>query len=326
MKKLFFSIFLSLFLTSVASAATVISPITELEADPGTTVNGIVKLYNETTSNLVLTSEIEQFTTGDETGVPVFIPEQNKNDFLQWFSLAETELLMLPGQVAIIPFEVTVPVNAVPGGYYSAIFWKDLPVQQGEQKNLAISTRVGTLVFLKVKGEIIESANLLSFGTVENKKVFYGLPVNFIARVENTGNVHLQPKGTITLTNIFGQTKNLELTDGKQSVLPNSTRQFEVFWGSTNLTNNFLVQYWNKLKEEFSSLSFGPYSAKLNLSYGSGDQVQLNSQTEFWVVPIKLIGELVGGLIIIIIFFKVNSKINKLKKKKVKNEVAVEQK
>jgi hypothetical protein len=313
MKKVFTAFFLSFLLAAPAAATTLISPIVQLEADPGSTTGGVVKLYNETANNIFLTADVEQFTTGDQAGTPIFLPEENKEDFLSWFSLAETELLLLPGQVAVIPFEVVIPQNAVPGGYYAAIFWRDVPAQGAGQPEVAVTTRVGTLVLLKVNGAVVESGEVLSFDTTVDQDVFFGLPVGFQVRFANTGNVHIQPQATVTLTNFFGQKHSLALTDGKQSVLPQTTRQFEVFWGSSS--GNSVREYWNSVVNEFKNFSIGPYKAELTLSYGLGNQEEVRQELSFWVMPLRLLSVVFGALALLLLGLKFNSKMNKLKKK-----------
>ena len=320
MKKLF-SLFFGLasyllFLAPNVNAATVFSPVLELEANPGETQPGVLKLYNETNQDLLLISAVEEFTAGDnETGQPKFIPTDQRQEFLGWFNLAQESILLVPGQVALIPFTVSIPPDAIPGGYFAAVFWQSVPVQQGEQPSVGVSSRVGTLVLLKVKGDVLEQAELLDFKTVKDTNIFYELPVNFSTRFSNLGNVHLVPSGKITLRNYFGKTTVLKLNPEDRYVLPRSIRRFEVAWGSSQ-PGNFLSSLWPGVKQEFSNLSFGPHTASLELTYGIDNPQTVTQQFSFWVIPVRSIIFKTFILVVLILFIRINSKVKRLKNKK----------
>ena len=221
---IFFSVFL--FLAGQVSATTIFSPLLELEIDPGNTENGIVKVFNETDEDIYLTSSVEGFTAGDEAGQPIYMPQDEKNDYLNWFELSQQDILLKPNQVGIIPFIVSIPQDAVPGGYYSVIFWKNVAEPNTDKPMVGVSSKVGTLVFLKVSGEIIEQGEVLEFITSQKKNYFSGLPISFLMRFENNGNVHLRPNGSIEIRGLFSRAI-LPVNDLQRNVLPNSIRQFE---------------------------------------------------------------------------------------------------
>ena len=301
-----------------SSAVTVISPILEMEANPGESQNGILKIYNETAEPLYLTPNIEAFAAGDETGTPVYLTGREKTDYLGWFKLSKDFLLLPSKQGLVVPFAVTVPLDAVPGGYYAVIFWQTAPQAAKENPAVGISSQVGTLVFLKVKGEVVESGNLAEFKTVSESKYLFSFPVNFLVRFANTGNVHLKPEGNITLKNWLGQTEILPVNADKKNVLPGSIRRFETLWGGS-FAGNFWQKYFSALKNEIDHFTFGKYTATLNLTYGLVPQQTVTAQLDFWFIPVNLLITSVFGLVVLIILIKINSKIKKLKNKKANN-------
>ena len=286
----------------------------ELEAEPGGSANGIVKLYNESSDNLFLDLELEAFTSGNESGQPVYLPPESKFDYLDWFTVGQDSILLTPQQIALVPFSVDVPTDAVPGGYYAVIFWKNSGATAPKTAPIVVSSRVGTLVFLKVKGDIKESGELVEFGTGNGQSVFYELPVNFVVRFANTGNIHLRPRGSIELKNIFGDTKILAVNSDQRNILPNSTRLFATTWGYGAVGSNMIQQFWNELKQEFNNGSFGRYTATLNLTYGDSEQSLVSPPVSFWVVPWRLLVVTLAGLAVVVFLFRLNRKINRFKK------------
>ncbi|NUM25695.1 MAG: hypothetical protein HUU49_03690 [Candidatus Buchananbacteria bacterium] len=302
-----------LFFSPAASATTIFSPIIELEAAPGETVNGLVKLFNETAENVVLSSVVEAFTSGDETGQPVYLPPEAQYDYLNWFAVEQKEITLTPRQVALVPFTVKVPFDAVPGGYYAVIFWQTSLAGEN-QAPVGINSRVGTLVFLKISGAVTESGEVSDFG-LKQPDTFFELPVDFTVRFTNSGNIHLRPTGTVEVKNIFGQKHYLEINPERRNVLPNSTRLFEVVWGSVGNNTNLVSTFLTKLSQEFDFLAIGPHTATLELEYGSTSPQRLTETISFSIWPWRLL--LTGVVLVVIVVFliRLNNKINRLKKK-----------
>ncbi|MFA6410269.1 MAG: hypothetical protein WCW26_01700 [Candidatus Buchananbacteria bacterium] len=306
-------LFFAGFFASPVLGATVISPLLELEVEPGQTQKGLVKIYNETEKDLVLKSSIEPFAAGDEFGKPKYLAADNQA-FLNWFTVSVDLVTLKPHQAMRVPFEVKVPVNATPGGYYVVIFWQTQNESSKENPNVNINSKVGTLILLKVSGEFREIGEVTEFKTQPEKKCFFGLPINFLVRFVNDGNVHLAPSGQIKLKNWFGADKILPVNESKNNVLPGSARRFEVVWGQTK-QGNFWQNFWRGLSFEANSLAFGKYTAELELNYGTPAQT-VNYPLSFWLIPWRLILIFILFIFIVLIFSKINSKIKKIKNSK----------
>lgn len=317
MKKIIFllSILLISFLFSASSvlATTIFSPLLEIEAEVGEEQRGIVKIFNETEKDLLLVSSIEPFKAEGEDGQPLYLAPEQKDTFLNWFKLDLDSLILKSHQVVIIPFTLTVPKEATPGGYYAVIFWQDVPAQAAPDQT-SVSGKVGTLIFLKVKGELVEKGEILEFKTNPEERYFWQLPIIFSTRFSNTGNIHLKPAGQIELKSWLGQKEVLEINSNQRNVLPQSIRRFEVVWGQSAGDGNFLASFWPKLKEEINSFAFGQYTATLNLNYGSDNQQAISQSLSFWLIPVRSIITLLLLIIILIILAKINLKIKKLKR------------
>jgi len=314
MKKSFYFISIALLFLSFgakASATTILSPLLSLEVDPGKSQKGIVKIYNETNDSLSLVAAVESFNTANELGQPSYLPVDEKTSYVDWFKLSQKEILLLPHQAVIVPFTVTVPKAAIPGGYYTAIFWQTQPNNTDLANKSSINSRVGTLVFLKVKGEVVEAGQLLDFSPTIKQSVFWQLPINFVTRFENSGTIHLQPSGQITVSGWF-KTISLPVNQASHYVLPKSIRRFETVWGRPQ-TSNLIITFWHNLQDEMTNLSFGPYQARLEVSAGERGTISVGQTISFWVIPYHSIIAFIVLIFAIIIFLKINRKANQLK-------------
>jgi len=310
---LFFLIFSFIVCGQSVLATTVFSPIIELEVEPGQKQSGVVKVYNETEQDLYLLASIESFKARDEDGQPEYIAPEQKDIFLKWFILAQDDVTLKPSQAIIIPFIVDVPKDATPGGYYAVIFWKDQRGPSDKNNAINISSKVGTLILLKVKGALNEQGELTDFKTQPEQKYFFKLPISFLVRFQNNGNIHLKPSGEIKLRNLwFGQQNILEVNEAQRNVLPSSARKFEIYWGQT-FSGGWFNQFWSNLDQEVRNFTVGPYLATLELEYGSDKMQKINQEITFWLIPYHLIILLALIIVVLVILFKVNKKIKRIK-------------
>jgi len=318
---LFFYFFIFLF-GSPAKATTVVSPLLELEVEPGQTQPAVVKIYNETDQNLFLVPSVEKFKAGNETGQPVYLPPEKNDEFLNWFKLSQDSILLKPKQAAIVPFTVVVPPEAIPGGYYAVIFWENQPEPTQGKSAVNIKSKVGTLIFLKVKGELVEQGELLEFKTQSENNYFWHLPINFVVRFNNSGNIHLQPTGTIELKNWLGQKEILPVNKELRNILPQSIRRFEIIWGQAAGSQNIIWQFWENLKAELNHFAFGRYTASLNLTYGSTNQQVITQELSFYLIPVSSIITLIIIIFVLIVLIRINFWVKRLKRetKKSPNE------
>ena len=316
-KLVYFLIFLFsyfLFIAQPVLAATVLSPVLELEGDAGKTVNGAVKLYNETDQNLNLVSSVEQFKAGDESGKPVYVPAGADNSFLQWFTVGKNTVTIPPKYAMLVPFTVKIPPQAVPGGYYAVIFWQTAASPNPNNADVSVSGKVGTLVLLTVKGQLSESGQVKEFATRPGGNYFWQTPLGFLVRFANAGNVHLAPSGTIEIQGWFGRKEILNINSDQHNVLPGSTRRYEIVWQNQPAGKNLWQSWWLELKQEFNHFTFGHYTATLRLTFGSNNQLAAVKPISFWFIPINLIITALVLLVILIILLKFNFKINRLKR------------
>ncbi len=273
---------LGAFMYAPKASAITISPLNfELSGNPGDKISNVLRIYNDQDVPIGVSVSAQNFTASDEEGrvkIDLDNTRENSYSFASWIKLSPEELVIEPKSFKAIEFTVSVPLNAEPGGHYASIL--AAVGAASETGATAISQRIGALLLLNVSGEIKEEMYLKEFSVPSYSE--YG-PVTLVSRFENTGSVHLKPRGFITITNIFNQ--EVGRFDLPQSnVLPGTIRRIETSWGQKYL--------------------FGRYQANLTTVYGSTND-PITSVVQFWVIPWKETAAVgFAGLIVLIFLIR----------------------
>lgn len=282
-------------------AVTLIPPTLEFTAKPGDTIPTKVKLFNETAEVITQYSSTANFSAKDETGTPSFAPETDVTDLASWMTLDKGPFTLNPGDRIEVLVEIKVPDNAEPGGHFAGIFFSSQPPESTEAGQIAIASKVGALVLVRIEGEINESASIVSFATADGKKSYARPPVDFLLRVRNDGNVHVRPTGELTIRNILGGTTNVvAVNTGQGAVLPKSVRKFDVAWekqGNSGPRGSF----FQEIATEWRNFALGPYTASVSLTYGLAKDKTATATVEFWVFPWRVILVVVIVIVLVIL-------------------------
>ena len=293
-----------------ANALTV-TPKVELNADPGTTLRISIKLTNEERQSRTFYLRYENFNSQDESGTPSFTTR--KEGLSTWIK-SQDSITLGPGETVDVPVDINVPKEAEPGGHFAAAFFSLEPPEPTPDKGaVAIGTRLGTLILLRVNGDFIQNATILEFNTAGKKKIFTQLPIQFYYRFQNTGDDHQKPLGDIQITNIFGRTiKLLSANTIDGSVLPKSIRRFTSVWteqgGSlkqepvVDLVEAPKLPFWPTVKQQWNNFTFGRYTANLKVVYGTKELKSTHSEVTFYIIPWQLLSVAVPtGLVLLIL-------------------------
>lgn len=262
----------------------------EMAAEPTQVWRSNVKVINNNRTNLRVYANVVNFAPQGETGqgkfLPVFEEVTDGSTLAEWIEISSEPIDLSPGASEQIPFTVTVPPDATPGGHFAAIMIGTRPPDGGESFKIQTSQIVTSLFFVRIAGDVVEEGSIREFRTVKN---FYQTPeVDFEVRFENKGNVHIQPQGEILITNMWGKERGKIPINSQThfgNVLPNSVRKFEFSW-----------------KGEYEFTDIGRYSAQLSLGYGSDQRKFVTSTTYFWIIPVKPVATVLGTLVAIVLF------------------------
>ncbi len=289
-------ILLCFFFDSSSVSALTISPVkVEVTGDPGQTLRGEIEILNEQLETKTYFSSFENFEPSGDTGSPKFIG--SKDGLATWLQTQST-VSVANGETVKIPYTITIPANAEPGGYFAAIFLGEQDPGTQSDGEVSIGGKIGVLILLRVSGDIEEQAGISEFSISDSGKFQTNLPITFAYRFANSGGDRVVPLGDISIKNTFGGlTATLPANINEGSVLPNSARKFQVMWNDVNAATSTSNNFFATAKSQFSDFHFGLYKAELSVVYGATNQTASDS-FRFLFIPWQLLTIFLAGLIV----------------------------
>lgn len=285
-----------------------ISPavISNLRLNPGAKSTIQVKLSNVSSTTLIATPEINDFTASGEDGVPKILIDQNGEAQSNPRSFAQfvgpiASYTIKPKQIVTVPVTISIPANASPGGYYGVIRFTARPADI-DSSGVSLSASIGSLILLRVNGDLKEHLSIATFATERDGKptiLFESPPVDFVVRVKNDGNIHEGPVGQIVVKDLFGNvigTPNINLE--QRDILPDTIRKFSERLDRRIIGDRFLIGY---------------YTAELTLKYGTDGNKTVKQSLSFWVIPYTLIAIIL--VVLLILFFAIRSSVRRYNRK-----------
>lgn len=269
----------------VGGNALKVSPVrTDVTLDPGKQQTVPIFITNITNVPATLHAAINDFVAStDESGKPSIILDENQyapSHSLKQFIAPVKNFTVGPNSTVTINAVITVPKGSAGGGYFGAIRFE--PANTTGSKVLNLSASVGSLILLKVNGDITEQMKVASFDVRrgDNAATLFTSPKGLVnvVRFQDTGNVQLEPFGKVLLKR-FSKTIGQYEVNNKQprgNVLPDSVRRFQV-----NLNN---------------VSSFGKYTVEGNFGYGSTGQL-VSAKATFYVIPVLLLVLVVAAIL-----------------------------
>ncbi len=259
----------------------------QLDMKPGQTKIVNIIVSNRLGSQKDFQLQLEDFTGSRDTARPVVLLEDERGPYSlkDYLEIASSTVSIAHATRVTIPVTVRIPSDAQPGGLYGSVVISTVssPADQSSTDDSAgkspIVTRIGTLFFIRVAGDVKEDGKLTDFTLSNNSSILFNEePIDFRMLYENNGTIHENPYGLITIENIFGSTVGSVEVE-PWFALPNSLRLREVAWSPKFL--------------------FGRYVATAEINRGYGNIIDTKTLT-FWVIPWMIILLTLVGLIIII--------------------------
>lgn len=208
-----------------------------------------------------------------------------------WITLSADSITIPPNDVVTVDIFATIPQDVPRCGSYAVVYFQPaLPGINEVKSNLnsksAITAKIGALINFQVKGKICkENLSVISFGT---KQAFqeYG-PVKISFELLNSGDIHLFPRGVITMTNLLNKYVDSEQIKD-QRIFPETIKKYE----------NQLGSKW----------MIGRYKIELSASYGTTGK-KLISTAYVWVFPWRV--GLIALLSLIIVYLIIRSMLSR---------------
>lgn len=291
------------FLPVVANAFSVSESTIEHVIEPGKKVSGSFSVKNETDTPATFDVTIGGVQQSGEIGELIFF--KSNDSFLEssWVVPQEKKLILQPHEVRDFNYEISVPSNAISGGHYLSMLFS----RTSSDAKARVQTS-GVPFYIRVPGSVHEEIKVLSFST-KPADSFRRLPISFETRIQNLGNVHVKPKGSIVVKNMFGkEVVAVPLNPDNFIILPNSTRRFQSIWTKTgDPAQEGDLSMIASLKNEVRNFAFGRYTAEIRAEYGDGEQ-KITAKTTFWVVPRSLILAILAIILILVVASRVYSR------------------
>lgn len=244
--------------------------IDNLSANPGETVSSAVKVKNDASGPITLKMEVYDAEPGDDTGFPVYRLKTAESTLPNWINNnLSKEITLQENETKDILLVIEVPKDAEPGGHYAGVAFGrsgDTPDGVGA----GVTGQAAVNIALNVKGDAVERGELMKFSTADGKTKYDKLPIEFAVKINNSGNRHFKPTGTISITNMSGKSVAdlaVNTTNSGGNVLPKSNRSYSAKWDG--------------------GFAFGKYTAHLALSMGKAGSAQ--ADYSFWVLPTGLL-------------------------------------
>ncbi len=284
MKRLFLTIVLSLLMPGVVSAASVSPSLLDITVGRGETIEETISVINTSKVDKTYYLDVIEFTAREEGGEPKFLTSgESSSDHLSWFSFT-TDTVIVPAQSkGEIVVDVRVPSDVASGGYYAAVTISESPEDLLASNGAVVDAKIAVLVLLTIEGETVESAQLLDFTSEMSGELLPTIDLEGQYRIQNQGNVHIIPSGTISVTDLFGRTiTEIDANEAVGRVLPNSTRVYKV-----SISSGDHVGWYELINYQAQHFAIGPVTATLNLTYGH-DLSPIQAQFSFWLIPWQL--------------------------------------
>lgn len=255
----------------------------EIKVAPGETVIQEITVTNRISDKRKFKLEVEDIAGSSDGSSSASLSGDEKGPYSikDYISFPEDMFVLKLGERARIPVTITVPPDADPGGYYGSVLVSTIQDSGSDDANAPrspIIARVGSLIFLTVEGETIREGKTLEVSLVNNSWWYEHGPIEFGILYENTGSVHVNPYGELSITNMFGEEVGfIELEPW--FVLPTSLRVREITWDREFLLGRYTV------------------TAQVNRGY---EDIVDEVKVSFWVLPWKIVGGMFFVLFIII--------------------------
>jgi hypothetical protein len=278
----FFSLAATVSAQELVRTFTISPPAVQVNLDPGARVEGTLKLVNDGNDPLSFQTSVQDFTVKDDEGTPNILPPNtlsNKYSGASWVAIYPDVISVAPHQKAELSYFIQVPLDARPGGHYAAVMYTPTTNVGVNGNGTSVNTSVGTLFYITVKGPVNIKAQITKFLT---KSLWDLGPVTVNTSVKNLSDVHVTPRGTITLTNMLGQ-KSDQKDLASYNIFPGVSRNYQ-----TKLGKTFML---------------GFYKADLKASYGPNN-APLVSSASFIVFPWKLAAFVVLMVIVLVVGYK----------------------
>lgn len=236
-----------------------------------------VSVRNDTEVLVTLRLSMLDFGSLDESGGVAFLGAQSdlekKYALASWMRPEKDAIALLPGETQDVRITIENRESLSPGGHYAAILFKagDDTGVPDQANRVALNQLFSVLVFAKKVGGEVYRLNLNDYEYVQR---FWMLPRTVRLRFQNGGNVHVVPRGLVTVTDPLGRTVHKGIVNEESSlVLPETLRTIVASMKSVAL-----------------SVVPGRYVLTIASRYDGRENFDMVSETFWYFPPLTMLG------------------------------------
>lgn len=265
------------------------------EVYPGVPITEELTLLNETGTHIsVVLEPVMLDTSNAESGQASFLLDTAEDPSLSWISVDHSQFVLQAGEQRNVKLTLLAPETSS-GSLLAGIATTFRPVRSGEEGNIAVSAVTGPFVFARIlSDDSVVAGQITSFGTAEGSRWVSSLPIPLEVSFANSGDVHLNPVGTVEVRDVFGRSVDqIVVNPNKMTILPGVTRKLEADWGG-----KVTEEPASALKRELKRTMIGPFKLTVEMSYGA-DSTD-NAQHTLWIIPWRtlfLLGIVLVGIV-----------------------------
>lgn len=264
----------------------------EVVLKPGESKTREIYVLNRSGQELKFVVGVENFISPDQgQEAIVFTNNQDSIYPAESFLIPEVSKFSLKhGEKIALPISIKVAGDVSPGGLYGAVTVAVEPDNGSSRSQVKTTSQLASLFFIRVSGDVYESGYLEKFSSL--KKFYQPGSIDLFFNFKNDGNIYLNPHGTVTITNLFGQVVEQKIIL-PYFVMPGAIRQQKEVWQASGRR--------------------GVYWATIELSRGYGDKIDRQSISLFilsWLDWLSLLIVIACLIIFGVFIFKKNKQRN----------------
>jgi hypothetical protein len=290
MKKICFLIAFFFFLPTKASAQQIslgiYPPIFQAVIKPEEYITQVFTIYNYSNNDIALKSSFVSFVPDGENGKTQLLETKTKLSPIN-FSYLNSDLN--PEEIFIVKAnssqQVVLKIKPSPSApekdYYATLVFETQPVKSFlPLSNSITKTKIGSNLLLSVSKTTPKRKAEIKEFSLKNSFIIDSFDsLNFVVRVENTGNFFIKPVGKIKTSGWFGQKKEENLLP--ENILSGSIRKINCFQEKDNeiIVKNCSLD---------SGFLFGAYTSELEFIIEENSYLY-QKKLKFFAFPWKLI-------------------------------------
>lgn len=250
-------------------------------------------ITNNTSDPLELSLSAVDFGSLDESGGVLFSGDSRKSldyryGLAQYVTLERDRLVVDPKKTEKVQLTVTNKESLSPGGHYGAILVSPTP-GGGRSTKVEVNQVLSSLLFVRKQGGEIYELALRDITTAGN---LFTAPENVELRFQNSGNVHVVPRGILTVTDPRGRVvKRGFINTGSGIVLPETFRRLNA-----------------PLESSATSWMPGKYKLTVSYRYDGSAQLQTREYEYYYINGWYLFAMLLSVAVVIAAFINKRSR------------------